>query len=152
MLLPGTVAYLAPILIASGGAADGWRHWLGLPFIGAGSLLLVWCARDFHVRGRGTLAPWDPPRSLVRTGPYSVSRNPMYVAVLTVVIGWAIWFRSGPLVIYAVALAVAFDLRIRLYEEPRLRRGFADEWREYEAAVPRWVRFRPSRSSRPIRS
>jgi protein-S-isoprenylcysteine O-methyltransferase Ste14 len=73
----------------------------------------------------------------------------MYVAVLAIVIGWAIWFASPAHFLYAGCLAVAFQLRILLYEEPRLRRGFPDEWRAYVKEVPRWVRLRPRGPDRP---
>ncbi len=62
----------------------------GVPLLGLGTVLLLWCVRDFYVAGRGTLAPWDPPRHLVTVGLYRVSRNPMYLAVLLVLTGWAI--------------------------------------------------------------
>jgi protein-S-isoprenylcysteine O-methyltransferase Ste14 len=149
LLLPGTVAFAVPILLAPDRPAAGWVRWWGPLLIAAGTALLLRCARDFHVRGRGTLAPWAPPRRLVRTGPYALSRNPMYVAVLAIVIGWAIWFASPAHFLYAGCLAVAFQLRILLYEEPRLRRGFPDEWRAYVKEVPRWVRLRPRGPDRP---
>jgi protein-S-isoprenylcysteine O-methyltransferase Ste14 len=139
------VAYVVPVLLASDRTGGDAVHWLGLPVIAAGTVLLIWCARDFHVRGRGTLAPWAPPRSLVRTGPYQMSRNPMYVAVLTVVAGWAMWFSSRTLLIYAAGLAIAFHLRVLLYEEPRLRQAFPGEWSDYVKAVPRWLRLTPRR-------
>lgn len=104
-----------------------------------GGALLLWCVRDFFVRGRGTLAPWDPPVALVREGPYRFSRNPMYLAVLTIVAGWAIGFRSTGLLAYGVALAIAFHLRVVFGEEPYLASTHGAVWASYRERVPRWL-------------
>jgi protein-S-isoprenylcysteine O-methyltransferase Ste14 len=138
LLLPGTAAYLVPLLIASRPEERTW-HWAGLPLLAAGTALLLWTVRDFYVAGRGTLAPWAPPERLVTTGLYRISRNPMYLAVVLVVLGWAAWFGSAPLIPYAAALAVAFHLRVLLHEEPHLERAFGDAWRSYRRRVPRWL-------------
>jgi protein-S-isoprenylcysteine O-methyltransferase Ste14 len=95
------------------------------------------------VAGRGTLAPWSPPDELVTTGLYSFSRNPMYVAVVLVLLGWAALFHSVALLIYAVAVAAAFHLRVVLGEEPWLAQTHRGNWTRYTARVPRWfIRFR----------
>lgn len=100
---------------------------------------MLWCVRDFYVAGHGTLAPWAPPKRLVTVGLYRVSRNPMYVAVLIVLVGQAIAFDSVMLWVYAVIVAVAFHLRVVRYEEPWLERQHRGEWLAYRARVPRWV-------------
>jgi protein-S-isoprenylcysteine O-methyltransferase Ste14 len=99
---------------------------------------LLWCVGAFYFDGRGTLAPWDPPRSLVVTGVYRLSRNPMYVAVVLVLWGWALGFRSPSLAIYALVVMVAFHLRVVLGEEPWLARKHGARWVQYKAHVPRW--------------
>ena len=98
-----------------------------------------WCVRDFYVAGRGTLAPWAPPRHLVTVGLYRFSRNPMYVAVTFMLIGWAICFASRSLAIYAACVALAFHLRVVFGEEPWLARTHGRAWDEYRAQVPRWL-------------
>lgn len=94
---------------------------------------------DFFVRGQGTLAPWDPPRALVRDGPYRYSRNPMYVGVLLITTGWAVGYHSWALVGYTGVLFGVFHLRVLVHEEPWLARTFGAEWEEYRARVPRWL-------------
>jgi len=114
-----------------------------LTLLGAGGLLLLWCVRDFFVSGKGTLAPWDPPRHLVVVGLYRYVRNPMYLAVLTVIAGWSLLYASAWMAFYLAFLAVAFHLRVILHEEPWLHRQFGVEWEEYVGAVSRWLpRFR----------
>src|SRR5690349_10277771 len=85
----------------------------------AGWSVLLVCAREFARAGHGTPAPYDPPRSLVTTGLYRVTRNPMYVGVVTAIVGQAVWFRSRDAAIYAAAVAIMFHITILIYEEPR---------------------------------
>ncbi len=115
-------------------------HWPGLIPVGLGSALLLWCVVAFITQGRGTLAPWDPPRQLVIAGPYGRTRNPMYVAVLLIVVGWALAFTSVAVLAYAVALAGLFHWRVTRYEEPWAARTFGEAWTHYAACVPRWWR------------
>ena len=114
---------------------------LGFAVVALGTLILFACVREFFVAGRGTLAPWSPPRHLVTSGLYRFSRNPMYVGVATILAGWAIGYESRALAVYAAIVAVAFHLRVVLYEEPWQERTFSAEWRTYAAQVPRWIRL-----------
>jgi protein-S-isoprenylcysteine O-methyltransferase Ste14 len=139
LALPGVVAFLVPWLLLDRRFEDRAFHPSGLVLLGPGLVLLVWCVAAFYFRGRGTLAPWDPPRALVATGPYRVSRNPMYVAVVLVLSGWALAFRARPLAIYAAVVAIAFHLRVVFGEEPWLAQRYGDEWIRYRARVPRWL-------------
>lgn len=136
LALPTVVAFLVPWLLRPAAAAF---HPTALAVVGVGTVLLLWCVRDFYVAGRGTLAPWAPPKHLVTLGLYRVSRNPMYVAVLVILGGWALGYESRALWGYAAAVAVAFHLRVVTYEEPWLARTFGAEWLAYRARVPRWV-------------
>lgn len=110
----------------------------GLVPLVLGLVALLWCVRDFYVSGKGTLAPWAPPATLVVVGLYRCCRNPMYVAVVLMLLGWAVAFASMGLLIYALVVAVAFHLRVVLGEEPWLARTHGTEWEEYASRVPRW--------------
>ena len=113
LALPGVVAFLVPWRLLDRRFED----------------------RVFHPSG---FVPLEPPRKLVVTGVYGLSRNPMYVAVVLVLCGWALGFRARPLVIYAAVVAVGFHLRVVVWEEPWLARRYGDEWIRYKARVPRW--------------
>src|SRR4029453_15551601 len=102
LALPGLVAFAAPLLIAWPRVRSGPFHSIALILLIPGITLLVWCVRDFLVTGKGTLAPWDPPRNLVSSGAYRYSRNPMYVGVSLMLWGWAIAFGSGALFFYVL--------------------------------------------------
>src|SRR5438105_1773162 len=93
VIVPGFMLALVPRWVLRsgwGGRVDlGILHALGWLPITAGVALMLWCWYDFVTRGRGTPAPYDPPRRLVVDGPYRVVRNPMYVAGVSWLIGLA---------------------------------------------------------------
>jgi protein-S-isoprenylcysteine O-methyltransferase Ste14 len=139
LALPGVVAFAVPIMMG----LSAHRRMRYIPFaitlIAGGTLLLLWCVREFYVAGRGTLAPWAPPQHLVTTGPYRFSRNPMYVGVTAILLGWYAFWPTSALLSYAVIVMCAFHLRVVLSEEPRAARHFEAEWQAYAARVPRWL-------------
>jgi protein-S-isoprenylcysteine O-methyltransferase Ste14 len=147
LVLPGVIGYALPISIGMRTSREiGALHLLGLPFQLIGTAVLLWCVRDFAVRGRGTLAPVDPPKELVAEGLYRWVRNPMYVGVVTVLLGHALWFGSRTLLLYAACVLVGFHLFVTLFEEPTLEERFGDSYRRYRAAVPRWIPRQAPRS------
>lgn len=126
----------------------GWRlsaaiAWLpltvGCALVGLGLVLMGRTIRLFAVVGKGTLAPWDPPRRFVVRGPYRHVRNPMISGVLFVVLGEAIALGSLPLVAWFVVFLAINATYIPLYEEPRLLRRFGDDYAEYRRHVRRWL-------------
>ena len=140
VVMPGTFAGLLPVLIVDDRAvAAGPTPGLAYGLFAFGIVIYLRSAWDFAVFGRGTPAPMDAPKRLVTRGFYRYTRNPMYVAVLTVVVGWATLFGAVVLVGYAIALFVVFSLFIRLYEEPRLAREFGEEYATYVSQVGRWL-------------
>jgi protein-S-isoprenylcysteine O-methyltransferase Ste14 len=147
-LQPGTVTVLIPYwLISSRGAGAFSNHpvlrYLGFPLIVIGAAGLLWCIWDFFSAGRGTIAPIDPPKHLVVRGLYRYVRNPMYVAVVTLLVGEAIFFMSTPVLIEAAVFFVLANLFVVGYEEPVLRRRFGESYERYSQTVGRWIpRFR----------
>lgn len=139
LVLPGTVAFAVPLLLVRPPGRVFAFTPVATLVLGAGLVILGWCVRDFYVLGKGTLAPWAPPERLVVRGLYRLSRNPMYIGVLTIVSGWAIGFHASALAWYGVALAVGFHLRVVLGEEPFLAQRHGAAWTEYASSVPRWV-------------
>jgi protein-S-isoprenylcysteine O-methyltransferase Ste14 len=147
LLLPGTIAFLVPLSIgARAGSDPGALRMPGLVLQLVGTCILLWCVRDFAVRGRGTLAPVDPPKELVAVGLYRWVRNPMYVGVVTTLIGHALFFGSGTLWIYAACVFTGFHLFVTGYEEPALSDRFGASYARYRASVPRWIP-RPPRAA-----
>ncbi len=131
LVLPPIIAYFDP------GSGNGWLG--GLAFMAFGSAVVAWCARDFYVAGKGTIAPWNPPKHLVSVGLYRFTRNPIYIGDLFLVAGWALVTGSHWVALYVVILASGFHLRVISYEEPWLARNFPSEWESYSANVRRWL-------------
>ena len=140
VVVPGTVAVYVPLLIARGRSpASGAAFAVATAVLIVGAAVYAWCVWDFAAFGRGTPAPIDAPKKLVVRGLYAHSRNPMYVGVLTVILGWAIFFRTAALVLYALGVATCFQLFIVCYEERHLQREFGSEYEAYCARVGRWL-------------
>jgi protein-S-isoprenylcysteine O-methyltransferase Ste14 len=136
--LPGIVAFGLPVAIGTSAGSSVRHVGLAAAPLCLGTFLLLWCVREFYVAGRGTLAPWDPPQHLVTTGPYRHSRNPMYIGVIMILVGWCALWGSRTLLIYTVLFLCGFYLRVILFEEPWAARQFGAQWQEYRARVPRW--------------
>jgi len=137
--LPGMVAFVIPLLLITPASRRVWVEPWGLVPLVLGLIVLGWTVREFYVAGRGTLAPWSPPRTLVTSGLYRYSRNPMYVGVLLILCGWAIGLWSWVLAIYAAGIAIAVYVRVLVNEEPFLARTHGEAWTAYRARVGRWL-------------
>jgi protein-S-isoprenylcysteine O-methyltransferase Ste14 len=111
----------------------------GVLIFAAGLALLVWCVRLFMQEGQGTLAPWDPTRKLVASGPYQYMRNPMISSVALMIAGEALFWGSALLGLYLGVFVLVNHLYFILSEEPGLERRFGEPYRLYKAQVPRWI-------------
>ena len=113
VLAPGTVALYVPLLISGRQSSpSAWSLALALLACAVGGAIYAWCVWGFATFGRGTPAPIDAPKKLVIRGLYRYTRNPMYVGVLTVILGWVFLFQSVFLVVYAVLVGKGFHLVI----------------------------------------
>lgn len=129
-------------------ASLGLAQWTGMGVGVLGFLLAVSCVLTFVVIGRGTAAPFDPPRRLVSRGPYRYVRNPMYIGAGLVLAGAALFYGSPWLWAYLGLLWIVVHLLVVLYEEPTLRRLFGQDYEDYTKRVERWW---PSSFSKGVR-
>ncbi len=151
LVVPGTVAVWGPLWLARGREiAPGLWLTAGTALLACGASVFVWCLWDFMTFGRGTPAPIDPPKRLVVRGLYRYTRNPMYLGILAVVLGWAALYASWAIALYALVLGCAFHLLILVYEEPHLGGLFGEEYRDYSARVGRWLPVRRSAGRSPL--
>ena len=120
------------------------RRIAGMILLGIGVFLFASSLRRFATEGKGTLAPWDPPRRLVLHGPYRYVRNPMISGVIFVLFGEALVLLSKPHLEWALIFLVANFIYIPILEEPQLKRRFGGDYVEYCRNVPRLIpRLRP---------
>ncbi|MDA0141432.1 methyltransferase family protein [Solirubrobacter deserti] len=143
-LAPGVVAGVIPWAI-TGWSGSGWPV-PGAVVTALAAAVLIHAFVRFVIEGIGTPAPVAPTQQLVIGGLYRWVRNPMYIAVVSCVLGQAAMFGSLALLEYALALMVVFFSFVRWYEEPALTRQFGAEYEAYRRAVPGWFpRARPAR-------
>jgi protein-S-isoprenylcysteine O-methyltransferase Ste14 len=154
VIAPGFIAVYVPWRICR------WR--IGEPLLGisliriAGillmipaSLVLLDCFARFALQGLGTPAPVFPTKHLVISGVYQYVRNPMYIAVVILILGQGLWCGNASVLEYGLAVWAAFHLFVLMYEEPTLRRKYGSEYLEFCAHVPRWIpRLRSWQSAR----
>ena len=154
--LPFAATIVVPALIlASEGSSIGWGLdgaaqalpiAIGVVLIGAGLGLFVVTVRLFVAVGRGTLAPWDPPRRLVVRGPYRYVRHPMISGVALVLAGEALALGSVSIAVWLGAFIASNAIYLPRVEEPSLLRRFGPDYELYMANVNRWIpRLRPWR-------
>ena len=155
LIAPGTVAGLVPWVITR------WRVQapsMDFPLLRAAGVLLIVAGipvlldsfSRFALQGLGTPAPVFPTRRLVVGGLYRHVRNPMYVAVVSVIMGQGLFFGNVRLLVYGAIIWLACHVFVVAYEEPKLRATFGAEYDDFCAHVPRWPpRLRPWRGSAP---
>jgi protein-S-isoprenylcysteine O-methyltransferase Ste14 len=147
---PGPLAVLGPWLITRWRTEDPLfditaGRAVGVALIALGLPCLIESIVRFVRIGRGTLFPAMPTEHLVVTGLYRYVRNPMYVGVVSLVVGQGLLFGSGDTLVYAAVVAAGFHLFVLLYEEPTMRRTYGGEYEAYCRQVRRWLpRLRPA--------
>jgi protein-S-isoprenylcysteine O-methyltransferase Ste14 len=151
VIAPGFVAGLVPWWISR------WQletpffriplfRFAGAMLITLGTIGLLDSFVRFAVQGLGTPAPVFPTRHLVVTGLYRYVRNPMYVAVVSTILGQGLVLGNARVIGYGAIVWLLFHVFVLLYEEPTLKASFGSEYRLFCAEVPRWIpRFSPWR-------
>lgn len=145
IIQPGVVAGLIPFLIIKNKANDifvqplQFHHYAGAIIFIIGLAIMLSCIISFAVKGRGTLSPVDPTKQLVVSGLYKFSRNPMYVGVMLMLIGEAVFTQSVSLSVYSLFIFLFFHLFILIHEEPQLKRVFGEDYIAYRQKVRRWI-------------
>ena len=154
VLVPSWIAQRYHVVLRAGTSVPAIvLQMTGVAALILGVVLFASSLWRFATDGRGTLAPWDPPKLLVVNGPYQYVRNPMISGVLFVVIGEALIFLSIAHALWAAFFLAMNVVYIQFVEEPQLARRFGPGYDVYRESVPRFVprlspwqpRFRPKR-------
>jgi protein-S-isoprenylcysteine O-methyltransferase Ste14 len=144
VVAPGFVAGLVPWWISHCRVESPFFgiapfRFAGVVLIALGALCLLDSFARFALQGLGTPAPVFPTRRLVVTGLYRYVRNPMYVAVLSTILGQGLLFGNLALLEYGGVVWLLFHLFVLFYEEPTLRDSFGVEYQLFCAEVHRWI-------------
>jgi protein-S-isoprenylcysteine O-methyltransferase Ste14 len=152
ILMPGTVVGLVPYLLTRAWNMEfnvGYARYIGLIFLLAGMALYCLSVLAFLVRGGGTPSIWftrklrfllgEEPTKLVSEGLYKLSRNPMYLGVVSIVLGESLLFQLPVLLAYFAFLVPVFHLVVVYLEEPHLRKKYGADYEKYLRSVPRWI-------------
>jgi protein-S-isoprenylcysteine O-methyltransferase Ste14 len=144
LVAPGTVAGVIPYLLTGWQPGDPFPGRIALRAAGAilvavGLASLAESFARFVRKGRGTPAPIVPPNELVISGQYHFFRNPMYVAVVSIILGQSLVLGRAVLLVYGAVVWALFHIWVIAYEEPRLRRQFGRSYEAYCSRVGRWL-------------
>jgi protein-S-isoprenylcysteine O-methyltransferase Ste14 len=154
ILLPGMVLVAIPTIIswltrstrfaASIASPQQAVFWLAIFFVGIALVLILRTVALFFKIGKGTPAPWDPPKKLVVLGPYRYMRNPMITGALLVLLAESLFFQSWPIVCWMGVFFIGNVFYFPLAEEKDLQRRFGKDYAVYRRNVPRWIpRLKP---------
>jgi protein-S-isoprenylcysteine O-methyltransferase Ste14 len=143
ILAPGIVGGAIPWLLTDWRVQRPLPFWTPIRLVGAillvtGAVVLVRAFVQFVEEGSGTPAPVAPTERLVVSGLYRYIRNPMYLAVLSTIVGQALLLGQPILLVYGLVVAVAFVAFVAAYEEPTLRRRYGPQYDAYRREVPGW--------------
>ncbi|RRB04376.1 methyltransferase family protein [Larkinella rosea] len=145
LLQPGIVTGLIPYLLVRNKVKIlfsnpfEFQQYLGVLIWLLGIIILFHCIIRFATEGQGTISPADPTKRLVIKGLYRFSRNPMYVGVMLILIGEAVFCPSVALWLYTISVFIAVSLFVITHEEPRLRNDFGEDYEAYCRRVRRWI-------------
>ncbi len=148
LILPFTVLIIIPLIIYTSTDEQSFIDTLskfnillnlvGFCFLCMGIVLFISTLYLFHHQGKGTLAPWNPPKRLVIKGPYRYVRNPMIVGVNAILLAEAFLIPSGNILIWQVFFFLSNHFYFILKEEPDLVKRFGSDYVDYMKNVPRW--------------
>ena len=119
------------------GLGPARAHLIGVSFIVLGAVPFGFAMRRFLVTGTN-LSTWQPSLALVESGPYTLTRNPIYIGLLTIYFGIAVALTSGWALFSMPIIAAILHYGVVLREEVYLSAKFGDAYRAYQARVPRW--------------
>jgi protein-S-isoprenylcysteine O-methyltransferase Ste14 len=144
VIAPGTLAGYGPWAICRWRMAPPFFGFfpirmVGVLLIAAGLPVLLDSFARFAIQGLGTPAPVAPPQRLVVTGLYRYVRNPIYVAIVSLIFGQGLFFSSVGVLEYGLAVWLGFFAWVLIFEEPTLREKFGKDYEDYCARVPRWI-------------
>lgn len=138
-VLPVTVLVIVPMWVEKDWTVTMSFHFFaGCTVMAIGLAIMFMTITLFMRVGKGTLAPWSPPKHFVVRGPYRYVRNPMIMGVISVLLGEALSFWSKSILLWAGEFFVINIIYFLIYEEPNLAERFGESYKEYKKHVSMW--------------
>src|SRR5580658_6868841 len=109
-----------------------WTMLIGIPVLLFGILITLICIYEFLFVGEGTFLHFDATKHFVAGGVYSIVRNPMYLGVLIIFIGYALCYHSIALLLLSLLLFLLAHLAVKFIEEPNLSNKFGEDYDAYK--------------------
>ena len=144
LIFPFTVLTVIPYFILSRfkykiSLLNDWQFYVAVCFASFGLFFFIWTVWLFWKLGKGTLAPWNPPKKLIISGPYCYVRNPMITSVCLMLIAESFYFQSWAIVAWFVIFVILNMIYFPCVEERGLKKRFGAEYKEYCKNVPRYI-------------
>ena len=111
---------------------------LGISIIAVSVVLVVSAFRAF-IKAKTNIDVRKPTTSIVSTGPYRFSRNPVYLSMTLFVIGIAVWVNSLWILFTLLQVLFVMQLGVISREETYLTKKFGEQYLQYKAKVRRWL-------------
>jgi protein-S-isoprenylcysteine O-methyltransferase Ste14 len=138
IILGVALEWLVPIDVGFG-LPPAWRYAVGAAIVAGAILGLgLWSVALFRRSGQDE-NPWKPSPVLVERGPFRISRNPMYVQMMLVCVGFAVLLANVWILLLTPVGAWVIQRLAILPEEAYLERKFGDDYRAYKRRVRRWI-------------
>ncbi len=116
----------------------GWYQVIGLVVVAVGAGVCCFAAAIFSARDT-TKKPWGEPTAFVAQPPYTWTRNPMYLGIVTVLLGLAIFFESIAMLLAPAVFFAVIDRMVIPREEETMERLFGQDYVAYKDRVRRWI-------------
>jgi len=143
IVLPFTVTVIVPFLVYPDQVSyireSTFLKVIGVVIFFMGLVLFSYTVYLFGRIGRGTLAPWSPPKRLVVKGPYLYCRNPMISGIFFMLLGEACVLHSVNIFLWAALVFIINTIYFIFVEEVALQKRFGEEYARYKSAVPMWI-------------
>jgi protein-S-isoprenylcysteine O-methyltransferase Ste14 len=136
VVVPLVLVWLSGGLLAF---SVGGLRFLGFVLIGVGTVFMLNMFVYFASVGKGTPAPFDPPKKLVTGGLFRHVRNPGYIGGVFIIVGEGVFLEAAVVFGYAAFMWIMFHLYVVFFEERSLKEKFGKDYEKYLEAVPRWI-------------
>ena len=112
--------------------------YLGIIFLVIGIILNIWS--DYLLKKKKTtVKPYENPTELIVSGPFAVSRHPMYLGMMFILLGIAVFLGSLITFIFPPLFVILMEIMFIPFEEKNLEKIFGKKYLNYKKKVRRWI-------------